>query len=41
MSKPPIKPEHRSEEDTEVGKAAKLGEENQTPPHKRDKKEKE
>ncbi|MGE3872175.1 MAG: hypothetical protein AB7F74_04370 [Parvibaculaceae bacterium] len=40
MSKPPQRPEHRSDEDTEVGKVEKLGEADKKQPAKRDGKEK-
>jgi hypothetical protein len=39
MSKPPKRPEHRTDEDTEVGKVEDLGEENLTRPTKPAKKE--
>jgi len=41
MSKPPPRPEHTANEDTEVGKAEKLGDEYKKPSTKREKKEKE
>lgn len=40
MSKPPQRPEHKAEDDTEVGKAEKLGEADRKPPTKRENKEK-
>jgi hypothetical protein len=39
MSKPPLKPEHRADEDTEIGKAEKLADENKKPATTREKKE--
>jgi len=40
MSKPPLKPEHQADEDTEIGKAEKLGDENKKPPSKPERKDK-
>jgi hypothetical protein len=40
MSKPPLKPEHRADEETEVGKAERLGDENKKPSSKEEKKDK-
>jgi hypothetical protein len=39
MSKPPQRPEHRADEDTEIGKAEKLADENKKPATTREKKE--
>ncbi len=41
VSKPPLRPEHTADEDTEVGKAEKLGDEYKKPSAKPEKKEKE
>ena len=40
MSKPPLKPEHKADEETEVGKAERLGDENKKPSSKQERKEK-